>query len=126
MMAFLIVCVLILLVIISLLIGTIRTVYTNKILLESIVVIYEAFSTNIRDDETLNNIRIALCAENAVKHCLNNNEIDIELIREMLRIRYGNKELIENMTDAEAIRGFALMIVKLNKNHISEGDAVCK
>ena len=44
----------------------------------------------------------------------------------MLRIRYGNKELIENMTDAEAIRGFALMIAKLNKNHISEGDAVCK
>lgn len=98
----------------------------NKTLLECIVVFFETFTTNIRDDEVLDNPRIVLCAENATKHCLNNKEITIELIRDMLKIRYGNNTLMENMNDTEAIRCFALMMVKMNKNHISEGDVVCK
>lgn len=60
--------------------------------------------------------------ENALKYCINNQIINIEMIREMLTIQYGHKDLLDETSDAETIKSFAIMMSKMNKNHLAKGE----
>ena len=122
MIAFLTVCILLLLLVISFLLGIIRRLNGVRSVFESMVYVYEKFTENIRDDESLDNSALTLCMENALKYCINNQIINIEMIREMLTIQYGHKDLLDETSDAEAIKSFAIMMSKMNKNHLAKGE----
>jgi hypothetical protein len=122
MIAFLTVCILLLLLAISFLLGIIRRLNGVRSVFESMVYVYEKFTENIRDDESLDNSTLTLCMENALKYCINNQIINIEMIREMLTIQYGHKDLLDETSDAEAIKSFAIMMSKINKNHLAKGE----
>jgi len=122
MIAFLTVCILFLLLVISFLLGIIRRLNGVRSVFESMVYVYEKFTENIRDDESLDNSVLTLCMENALKYCINNQIINIEMIREMLTIQYGHKDLLDETSDAEAIKSFAIMMSKMNKNHLVKGE----
>ena len=122
MIAFLTVCILFLLLVISFLLGIIRRLNRVGSVFESMIYVYEKFTENIRDDKSLDNSTLTLCMENALKYCINNQIINIEMIREMLTIQYGHKNLLDETSDAEAIKLFAIMMSKTNKNHLTKGE----
>lgn len=122
MIAFLTVCILFLLLVISFLLGIIRRLNRVGSVFESMIYVYEKFTENIRDDKSLDNSTLTLCMENALKYCINNQIINIEMIREMLTIQYGHKNLLDETSDAEAIKIFAIMMSKTNKNHLTKGE----
>ena len=95
---------------------------TNKAVFESIINVYDEFVVALKSDGEVDNKILSLSMENALKRCINSKKIDITLVKAMLCIQYDHPQLLNEMSDAEAIRDFAIMMAKTNQKHSKKGE----